>query len=565
MYNNLAKEPDHDKVIPRPERASTCASSTRSNEEIIKQGNVWKIVRPTGHKNNQSVTKIWRKASKQKKQVSHIKAVYFSTQDQRPRDVPELLKKANLKRKQLEQTRSNHQTDLKAIEQRIANSRARLLNLHTKIVAHLGTLARYQTRLLSVIKDLSLIVGLKMEHAAEVYERLTRFDTQCMSLMKKMTKPQWNKQHCFYMLAVERFREKKHVKQLIDIAETMSENIAITAVANHSVKQHKQALASYQKLIIHRSILEEKHSAITKKLKICSYCRADYVRLLWMMKNKTCSRKVKEKMLKTERLMSADNVPTSESLATPKDFSWNFKKLASGNFETVEEDHDEDDKTFWQNVDIKEFIIYIDELLNERPEDFAFSNGEEDETTNKILPVFQHNRNSLDELYHVSQPSDEPCLGKPGGSSYGLSSSIDATPDRKKVKCFLAPTSPGSSCTSSTEVEVPASSNVGVETIPSPGGDWKQPQDYITSCQSDWSILNEILEEISVARKDHKICFTKLKIITEKIEAVDVEVNRRVSEMETSGRNTPSSTASRIDAAKNLIDEGSVKENTKYL
>lgn len=569
MYYNLAKEPDHDQVIRRPEQVSNWASSRRDNEEIIKQGNAWETS-PTVHKNNQPVPKPRRKGSKRKKQASHMKEIYFSTQDQSSQDVPEFLKKAKIQRKQLADTRTSHQTDLKAIEQRIANSRARLLDLHSEFLSHIPPLTRYQTRLLSVKKDLSRLVRLKMEHAGEVHASLTRFDSQRMSLMEKMTKPQWNKQHCFYMLALERFRENKQVKQIIDFAEVMSGNIAITAVANHSMQQHKQALACYQKLVVHRSLLEKKHSVVTKKLHVCSCRRADNERLLWMMKKKTSSRKVKEKMRKTEKILSADNIQTSESVPTPEDFSLNFKKRVSANTDTIEEESGEDETSFWQNVDVKEFITYVDEFLSEIAEEFALATRKVDATTHKNLLEFQHNHKSLDELYYVSQHSDDSRPGSSCGSSYGLSSPVATTPDPKKGECFLTPTStsPGSSCTSPTEMEFPPFASLGgvtVETIPSHAGDWKQPQEFVTSCHSNWNILNEILEAISVARKDHKICCTKLKITTKKLEAVDVEVNRCVSEIETSSKSTPPSTVCRVevDAEKNLIHRGFVQENTR--
>jgi len=518
-------------------------------------------VSPTVHKNNQPVPKLRRKRSKRKKQASQMKAVDFSIQDHKSRDVSEFLRKAKLERKQLIHTRNNQKTDLKAIEQRIANSRARLLDLHSDLISQIAPITRYQTRLLSVKKDLSCLVRVKMEHVAEVRERLARFDSQRMSLMGKMTKPQWNKQHCFYMLALERFRENKQVKQIIDIAESMSGNIAITAVANHSMLQHKQALASYQKLVVHQSLLEEKHSAITKKVQICSCRLADYERLLWMMKKKTGSRKVKDKMLKTERIMSADSIKASGSVSKHKDFSWNFRKRVSENSEMIEEELDEDGKTFWQNVDVKEFIVRVNEFLNEIAEEFAFANGKKNDTN---FLAFQQNSKSYDEVFRVSQHSDDSRNGSSSCSSYGLSSPVATTPDPKNVGCFLTPSSTGSNCTSPAEMELPRFSSLGgftVETIPAIALDWKQPQDYITSCHANWNVFNEILETISVARKDHKICCTRLKITSKKIEAVDIEVSRCVSEMKTSTKNTPSSLeVVEQNNLKNHINTGSDQE-----
>jgi len=550
MYDNLAKDPDDETVIQWPEQVSTQRSLRRSNEEIIKQENVWENVSPTVHKNNQATPKFRRKRSKRKKQASWMKAVHFSIQDRRSRDVSEFLQKAKLERKQLTHTRNNQKEALKVIEQRIANSRSKLLDLHNDLISQIAPLTRYQTRLSGVNKDLSFLVQLKIEHAAEVRERIARFDSQRKSLMGKMTKPQWNKQHCFYMLALERFREKKQLKQIIDIAELMPGNIAITAVANHSMLQHKQALTSYQKLVVQRSMLEEKHSIVTMKLQICSCRLADYERLLWMMKKMTSSKKVKDKMLKAEKNISADTIQPSGSVSNPKDLSWNFRKRVSENSEIVEKELDEDDKTFWQNVDVKEFIGRVDEFLNEIAGEFAIANSETDDT---YFLTFQHNSKCLDEGFREFQHSDDSYPGSSSCSSYGLSSSAATTPDPKNVSYFLTPTSTGSNCTSTAEMEIPRFSSLGgftVETIPSLIVDRKQPQDYITSCHEKWNVLNEILETISVARKEHKICCTRLKTTSRKIEAIDKEVNSYVSKMKTSAKNTSSSTACWVEIAE---------------
>ena len=149
--------------------------------------------------------------------------------------------------------------------------------------------------------------------------------------------------------------------------------------------------------------------------------------------------------------------------------SWNFKKRVSENSETARKELDEDDKNFWENVDVKEFIGRVDEFLNEIAKEFAFDRGEDTQS-----PAFQNISKSLDDVFHVSQHSHNSRPGSSSCSSYGLSSSVATTPNPKNVCCFTTPTSSGSNCTSPAEMEFPRFSSLGgfiVETMPLLAGD----------------------------------------------------------------------------------------------
>jgi len=466
-----------------------------------------------------------------------MKSIYFSTHGQSSVDASEVLAKVRLERKNLAHTKSNLQTDLKAIEQRIAKSRTILLDLHNDFVTQMAALTKYQTELEGFKNDLLDLVRLKLESAAKVLDRLTRFENQRKSLMAKMTNPQWNKQHCFYMLALERFREKKQVKQIIEIAEAMSGNIAITAVAHHSIQQHKKALAKYQSLVVDRSLLEEKHSMVAKKLQICSFRISEYESFLVAMKKKI-SRKDKEKIRKAEKIAAADGNLSPKSFTKPATLRWRYKQRLLVNAATTEEKCDEDDNSFWHNVDVQEFIRFVDELFYEMEGKYAFTKM--DATTNKLFQGFQddHLHRSLEESYQVSQCSDDSRAYSSSGSIPGLGSSIVTTPDPKIVNCFLTPTSPGSNCTSLSEIEFPPTfysmGGITVEAIPSIAGDGRQTKDFNEGSSVDLKALNEVIETMSAARSDHKACSSSLKMTNRRIEELDLHISRYVSENETS-------------------------------
>jgi len=546
MNHSFAKQPDQDIVIQKPKqplcKIKSWPSFRRSNVEIVRRENAREPVSRSAYSNHRPIVKIRRKRSKRRKQVSQMKSIYFSTHSQSPLELSEALEKAKLERKNLSHTKSNLQSELKAIEQRIAKFRSRLLDLHSEFIAQIASLTECQTALLSFKNDLFRVIRLKIDQAAEVHERLTCFERQRKSLMGKMTNPQWNKQHCFYMLALERFRENKQVKQIIEIAEAMSGNIAITAVAHHSIEQHKQAIINYQNLVADRSLLEEKHSAVTKKLQICRFCLSEWESFLQTMKKKI-SRKDKEKIRKAERITNADNSQTPKSLQKSETLCWRFRRRLSGNTVPVEEYDEEGDESFWQNINVQEFIRYLGELLNEIEERFTFTKTEN--ITYKLFYEFQHDHlhKFADESYQVSQCSDDSRIYSNIGSTPGWGSSIVTTPDPKKVNCSLTPTSPGSNCTSLSEMEFPpAFYSIGgppVETARSLAGGGQHIQDYIELCNVDLKALNGIVETISAARNDHKTCCSNLKMVTRKIEELELEINNYVSNREIHGNKCP--------------------------
>jgi len=531
MNNGFAKVPDQDVVLRKPNhplcKIKSWPSFRRSNVEIIKQKNVRETMSRSACSNLRPIVKIRRKRPKRRKQISQMKLKYFSTHSQCSKEVPEALAKAKLKCKNLAHIKSNLQNELKAIEQRIAKSRSRLLDLHSEFITQIASLTECQTALLSYKNDLFRLVRLKIEHAAEVHERLNCFENQRKSLMGKMTNPQWKKRHCFYMLALERFRENKQVKQIISIAEAISGNIAVTAVAHHSIGQHKQAITNYQNLLVDRSLLEEKYSVVAEKLHFCSFCLTEYESFLPMMKNKI-SRKDKEKIRKAEILSTADKSQIPKSLPKSETLCCRFKNHLSGNTPSIKED-DEEDEAFWQNLNVPEFIRYLDQFLNEFEERFAFTKTEN--TAYKLSYDYHHGHLNKfsDENYQLSWCSDDSGIYSSHSSTPCWGPSIVTTPDPKKANYSMTPTSPGSNCTSMSELEFLTAcysvEGATVETARSFAGNGQQMQDHIERCNKDWKALNWIVETISAAHNDHKICCSNLKMITMKIKELELEMS----------------------------------------
>jgi len=571
MTHSFSKGPDQDIVIRKPKqplcKIKSWPSFRRSNVEIIRPENAREPVSRSAYSNHRPIVKTLRKRPKRRKQVSPMKSIYFSTHSQSSLEVSVALAKAKLERKNLSTTKSNLQSELKAIEQRIAKSRSRLLDLHSEFIAQIASLTECQTTLLSFKRELLRLIRSKIEQAAEVHETLTCFESQRKCLMGKMANPQWNKQHCFYMLALERFRVNKQVKEIIGYAEAMSGNIAITAVAHHSIEQHKQAIVSYQNLVVDRSLLEEKHSAVTKKLQICTFRLSKWKSVLLTMKKKI-SRKDKEKIRKAERITTADNSQTPKSLPKSETLYWRFRHRQSGNTVPIEEGDEEGDESFWQNINFQEFIRYLDELLSEIEERFAFTKTEN--SAYKLFYEFQndHLHKFSDESYQVSQCSDDSRIYSTNGSTPNWSSSIVTTPDPKKANCSLTPTSPGSHCPSLSEMDFPpAFYSFGgdtVETARSLAGGGQHMHDYIEECNVDLKALNGIVESISTARNDHKTCCSNLMMITRKIEELELEINNYVSIGEISDNKCPpKNRAVEVAEQKNFGVSCSAQENEK--
>jgi len=89
-------------------------------------------------------------------------------------------------------------------------------------------------------------------------------------------------------------------------------------------------------------------------------------------------------------------------------------------------------------------------------------------------------------------------------------------------------------------------------------------QDYIEECNVDLKALNGIVETISAARNDHKTCCSDLKMITRKIEELELEINSYVSKGEISGNKCPPKNwAVEVTEQKNFVVSRSAQENEK--
>merc|ERR1719285_734047 len=156
---------------------------------------------------------------------------------------------------------------------------------------------------------------------------------------------------------------------------------------------------------------------------------------------------------------------------------------------------------FWHNINVQEFIRYLDELLKEIEERFTFTKTEN--IAYKLFYEFQqdHLQKFSDESYQVFQCSDDSPIYSTNVLTPDWGSSIVTTPDPKKVHCSFTPASPESNCTSLSEMDFPpAFYSIGgatVKTARSLAGGGQHMQDYIEGCNVDLKAVNGIVETIS--------------------------------------------------------------------
>jgi len=265
-----------------------------------------------GDQNAKGIASTPSSRRKSKRTLQPKSSIFFTPNGHKPRrrpksttrirDVPGFFEHAKSQHQRLAMIEASTRTNLKAIQQQIEQSRVKVLELYAKANSRIGVLRKYQRQLSSFAEDLSRLGRLKTTQADEILAALTLFDSQRKQLMDEMIEPQWTRPHCFYMFAIEHFRGNKQA-HLLELAEAMPGNLAITAVANRSVQQHRETFERYEELTADRSLLEEKLGVVTKRREICRAHLKDYKKMLIVMKNKMSSAE-RDKIRKAEKKMS---------------------------------------------------------------------------------------------------------------------------------------------------------------------------------------------------------------------------------------------------------------------
>jgi len=503
---------------------------------------------------------------KSKRTLQPKSSIFFTPNGHKPRrrpktttrirDVPGFFEHAKSQHQRLAMIEASTRTNLKAIQQQIEQSRVKVLELYAKANSRIGVLRKYQRQLSSFAEDLSRLGRLKTTQADEILAALTLFDSQRKQLMDEMIEPQWTRPHCFYMFAIEHFRGNKQA-HLLELAEAMPGNLAITAVANRSVQQHRETFEKYEELTADRSLLEEKLCVVTKRREICRAHLKDYKKMLIVMKNKM-SRAEREKIRQAEKKMSVGqplivqaprrssrSLPRSmSSRRKPEDFRRGLLRAAG-----VVDQPKKDVQTAWQNTNVKEYVLQVERFLNEAPsDDFVHS------TTLRRLDLNATTRR----LFAMPMPSTNPATGSPCGSpcaspkacSPSLSPMITNNTDDNKSPSLEPsnllpspiPIQSGSlpSCLTPPALILSPARGYEVDASPSSKSEEAYNQNKTQEKNSfqfntplynrDWSVLADILKNISNAHKDHKACFAQLNKIMEKSKAFQTAVAKLESD-----------------------------------
>jgi len=495
---------------------------------------------------------------KTKRTLQPKSSIFFTPNGHKPRrrpkstpkirDIPGFFEHAKSQHQRLVRVEASTGIKLKAIKQQIYQSRVKVLELYEKANSRIGVLRKYQRQLSSFAEDLSRLGRLKTTQADEILSSLTLFDNQRKQLMDEMVDPQWTRPHCFYMFAIEHFRGNKQA-HLLELAEAMPGNLAITAVANRSVQQHKEKFQKYEELTADRSLLEEKLGVVTKRREICRAHLKDYKKMLIVMKNKMSSAE-RDKIRKAEKKMSVGQplivqaprrtprtLPRGmSSRRKPDDFRRSLLRAAG-----VVDQPKKDVQTTWQNRNVKEYVLQVDRFLTEAPsDDFVHS------TTLRRLDLNATTRR----LFAMPIPPPNPATGSPCTSPKACSPSnsprITIIPDDNKSPSLepsnLLPSPIPLQSTSVPPCLTPPalllSPSRGYEVDPSPspvgfeGYNQNKTQErnafqFNTPLYNrDWSVLADILKNISNANKDHVACKAQLNKIREKSKQFQVAVEK---------------------------------------
>jgi len=480
-----------------------------------------------------------RKRSKRRRRKLQPKAaIYFKPESVRPprrpkpenrariRDIPEFLEHASVQKMRLARIEDMARTTLEARQQEIAQARLKVLELYDQANVRIGVLRKHLRKLSSFAEDLSRLGRMKTSEAGDHLARLTLFEKQRKHLMNQMRDPEWARPHCFYMFAIEHFRGNKQA-HLTELAEAIPGNLAITAVANHSIQQFNQSFEKYEEVSTDRSLLEEKLKLVTKKREICRAHLRDYNKMLIVMKNKM-SKRERKKIKKAEKEWSVGQplivhpkaMSSQEGTLTKRRRSIDFRRnllTATG----VVERQKTNFLDTWRDTNIEEYFSLVDGFLNDsRSNDFASS------TTLKELDLSASTRNVLGmPMFLNNFQSLSP-------SKFSKTEEKEI-PTIKHTRSLSLPSnaSPKAQGQSSNYEDSP----VKIEERRS-----SDPLRENTALYNrDWSVLADILKNISNAHKNYDECCTWLTSIIERREAFKLEIGKLQREIQKNESTNP--------------------------
>jgi len=468
-----------------------------------------------------------RKRSKQRRRKLQPKStIYFKSESARPkrgqkpenrariRDIPGFLEHASVQKKLLAKIEDIARTTLEARQQEIAQSRLKILELYDQTNVRIGILRKHLRKLSSFAEDLSRLGRMKTSESDDLLKGLTLFEQQRKHLMEAMTNPEWARPHCFYMFAIEHFRGNKQA-HLTELAEAIPGNLAITAVANHSIQQFNRTFEKYEEVSTDRTLLEEKLKLVTKKREICRAHLRDYNKMLFVMKKKM-SKRERKKIKDAEKEWSVGQplIVNPQSMSSP----WGSlnKRRSSIDFRRnlltttgVVERKKTSFLSAWRDTDVKEYVSRVDEFLSDSPSNAFASSTALKELDLSVLgmPMFSNNcENLLPSKFSKPEEKDIPI------ENLNFSPSSNAPP------------------TPTAQTEEMNSKNYLFKIDERRTGD---PLKHNTPLYNrDWSVLADILKNISNAHKNYEECCTHLTSIIERREALKLEIGKLKTEIQ---------------------------------
>lgn len=460
-------------------------------------------------------------------------SIYFKPETARPkrgskpenrariRDIPGFLEHARVQKMRLTSMEDMARTTLEARQQEIAQSRLKILELYDQAKVRIGILRKHLRKLSSFAEDLSRLGRMKTLESDDLLTGLTLFEHQRKYLMEAMTDPEWARPHCFYMFAIEHFRGNKQA-HLTELAEAIPGNLAITAVANHSIQRFNQTFEKYEEVSTDRTLLEEKLKLVTKKREICRAHLRDYYKMLLVMKNKL-SKRERKKIKDAEKEWSVGQplIVNPQAMSSPEgslnkrrrsiDFRRNLLRTTG-----VVERKKTNFLSTWRDTDIKEYVSRVDGFLSD-----SRSNAIASSTTLKELDLSASLRN---------------VLGMPMFSNNfeSLASGKFSKPEEKEIplenhnrRLNLPANAPTTATAQSEETNSVSYPYKVCERRTS------DPLRHKTALYNrDWSVLADILKNISNAHKNYEECCTHLTSIIERREALKLEIGKLKTEIQ---------------------------------
>jgi len=459
-------------------------------------------------------------------------SIYFKPETARPkrgpkpenrariRDIPGFLEHASVQKMRLARMEDMARTTLEARQQEIAQSRLKILELYDQAKVRIGILRKHLRKLSSFAEDLSRLGRMKTSESDDLLTGLTLFEHQRKHLMETMTDPEWARPHCFYMFAIEHFRGNKQA-HLTELAEAIPGNLAITAVANHSIQQFTQTFEKYEEVSTDRTLLEEKLKLVTKKRDICRAHLRDYNKMLLVMKNKM-SKRERKKIKDAEKEWSVGQplIVNPQAMFSPKGSlnkrrtSIDFRRKLLTTMGVVERKKTNFLST-WRDTDVKEYVSRVDGFLSDSRSTFASPTTLKEldlpASTRSVLgmPIFSNNFENLSSG-KFSKPEEKEITLERQKRSLSLPRNVSITPTAQS--------------------EETNSDNYPFKVSERRTSD---PLRHKTALYNrDWSVLADILKNILNAHKNYEECCTHLTSIIERREALKLEIGKLKTEIQ---------------------------------